>query len=58
MYDTVYKERGLTLIDLDKTLPNRMKKLRDLKFGMHVVTTLYNFMKPADNTYYTYFLIF
>ena len=30
----------------------------DLKFGMHVVKTLFFFMKSADNTYYTYFLIF
>ena len=27
----------------------------DLKFGMHVVKTLFYFMIPADNTYYTYF---
>ena len=30
----------------------------DLKFGMHVVKTLFYFMKPTDYTYYTYFLIF
>ena len=30
----------------------------DLKFGMHVVKTLLYFMKPADYTYYTYFMIF
>ena len=29
----------------------------NLKFGMHVVKTLFYFMKPADCTYYTYFLI-
>ena len=30
----------------------------NLKFGMHVVKTYLYFMKPADYTYYTYFLIF
>ena len=30
----------------------------DLKFGMHVVKTLLYFMKPADYTYNTYFIIF
>ena len=30
----------------------------DLKFGMHAIKTLFYFMKPADDTYYTYFLIF
>ena len=27
-------------------------------FGMYVVKILFYFMKPADYTYYTYFLIF
>ena len=26
-----------------------------LKFGMHVVKTVFYFMKPADYTYYTHF---
>ena len=30
----------------------------DLKFGMHVVKTLFYFVKPADYTYYTYVSIF
>ena len=33
-------------------------KLRDLKFDMHVVLTLFYSMKTADYTYLTYFLIF
>ena len=32
-------------------------KHRDVKFGMHVVKTLFYFMKPAEFTYYIYFLI-
>ena len=28
----------------------------DLKFGNHVVKTLLFFMKPADYTYYAYFI--
>ena len=30
----------------------------DLKFSMHVVKTLFYFMKPADYTYYTNFFDF
>ena len=33
-------------------------KLCDWKFGMHVVETLFCFVRPADCACYTYFLIF
>ena len=30
----------------------------DLKFGRHVVKTFLYLLKPADYTYYTYFMVF
>ena len=30
----------------------------NLKFGMYVVKTLFYYMKPADDTYFTYFFLF
>ena len=42
----------------DETFISFISRPCDLKFGMRVVDILFYFMKPADYTDYTYFLIF